>query len=100
MPGFGSSLSAEEIVAVVCHERVTFGHEAAPPRCQAEAETTEGGEGGGAGGTTEAGGQTGGGSAGESGGGGNVTDSDTDTQTTGETEGGTENPNAPSDTDH
>ncbi|MGI8793580.1 MAG: c-type cytochrome [Acidimicrobiales bacterium] len=33
MPGFADSLTEEEIVAVVCYERVTFGGEAPPPQC-------------------------------------------------------------------
>lgn len=94
MPGFASQLSEAEILAVVCHERVTYGKEAVPAQCEAEA-GTEGieAEGGG-----EAGDQTGGGSAEDSGGGGDLDDTDTDTDTTAETEGGTENPNAPTDT--
>lgn len=53
MPAFGSSLSPEEIVAVVCHERVTIaGEEPVPEQCEAgaspdagEGADTGGGEG-------------------------------------------------------
>jgi mono/diheme cytochrome c family protein len=35
MPAFGDQLSAEEIVAVVCHERVDYAHETpVPAACQ------------------------------------------------------------------
>lgn len=33
MPGFEGALSEEDIVAVVCYERVTFGGEEPPPEC-------------------------------------------------------------------
>lgn len=48
MPGFGGSLSPEEIIAIVCYERVEFAGEEIPPQCEAgaspdaEAEATEG----------------------------------------------------------
>ena len=39
MPGFGKQLSAAEIVAVVCHERVDYGkEEPVPKQCEAGAE--------------------------------------------------------------
>jgi mono/diheme cytochrome c family protein len=46
MPGFKDSLSEEEIVAVVCHERIDFGKEATPPECE-EGATTDAGAGSG-----------------------------------------------------
>ena len=71
MPGFGSQLSPAEIIAVVCHERVSYGKEALPEQCAAPAEGAEGGgtEGDGTASATEAdeggeaGDQTGGGEA-------------------------------------
>jgi mono/diheme cytochrome c family protein len=49
MPGF-ETLSDEEITAVVCHERVTYGgEEPPPPECEAGADP-DAGEGGGGGG--------------------------------------------------
>lgn len=52
MPGFETSLSEEEIVAVVCHERVTLAGGEVPPECEEGATGTEpdAGEGGGGGG--------------------------------------------------
>ena len=38
MPEFGTQLTDAEIVAVVCHERVTFGKEELPPECEEGAE--------------------------------------------------------------
>jgi hypothetical protein len=36
MPAFGTQLSAQEIVDVVCHERVDYAHETpVPAQCQA-----------------------------------------------------------------
>ncbi len=43
MPDFGGSLSEEQIVLVVCHERVTFGGEEPAEEC-AEPSPAEGGE--------------------------------------------------------
>lgn len=38
MPGFGTTLSKEQIIAVVCHERVDYGKESpVPAQCQAGA---------------------------------------------------------------
>lgn len=37
MPGFATSLTEAEIIAVVCHERVTIGGAEAPPECAASA---------------------------------------------------------------
>lgn len=42
MPAFGGSLTEEEIIQVVCHERVVFGGEDPPQEClEIEAEDTE-----------------------------------------------------------
>ncbi|MBW3649020.1 MAG: c-type cytochrome [Actinobacteria bacterium] len=44
MPGFSDSLSKDEIVAVVCYERVTFGKEKPPPECSAASPDAEAAE--------------------------------------------------------
>lgn len=41
MPGFETSLSEEEIIAVVCHERVTLAGGEVPPECEEGATGTE-----------------------------------------------------------
>ena len=47
MPGFEESLTEEEIIAVTCYERVTFGGAEPPPECAGEgAAGAEGGGGG------------------------------------------------------
>ncbi|HEX4979194.1 MAG TPA: c-type cytochrome [Acidimicrobiales bacterium] len=54
MPGFGSSLSPEQIIAVVCHERVTIaGQEPVPAQCEADAAAETNTEGGADAGTAE-----------------------------------------------
>jgi mono/diheme cytochrome c family protein len=45
MPGFEGSLTEEQIIAVTCYERVTFGGAEPPPECAGEG--AEGGGGGG-----------------------------------------------------
>lgn len=49
MPGFAESLSDEEIIAVVCHERVTLGKGEMPPECEEGATVPDAGSGGGGG---------------------------------------------------
>jgi hypothetical protein len=45
MPAFGASLTEEEIILVVCHERITFGGEEPPQECAENgADDSEGGE--------------------------------------------------------
>jgi hypothetical protein len=54
MPAFKDTLTPEQIVAVVCHERVTFGKaDPIPAECL---DTAAGAEGEGEGGTADAGG--------------------------------------------
>ena len=50
MPGFAETLSEEEIIAVVCHERVALSGSELPPECEEGATEPDAGEGGGGGG--------------------------------------------------
>ena len=50
MPGFADSLSEDEIVAVVCHERIDFGKETTPKECEEGATATDAGDSGSGGG--------------------------------------------------
>ncbi len=54
MPGFENTLSEEEIIAVVCHERVTLADGEMPPECEEGATTETDAEGGGEGDTDSA----------------------------------------------